>query len=663
MCRSVYSSVRKQVCTKQHSIHISVEPLKKNMKKITTLILSIASFISVNAQHFEWVKTIDGVNQVTAIITDESENIYSTGYFSGTVNFDPGVGLWTLTAIGQWDIFITKMNAAGDFEWIKQIGGPEYERSSSIALDEAGNIYITGGFQDTVDFNPATGISDTSFLSATGLSFDIFVLKLDSNGIFKWAKKIGGPNNDLGHAITADSESSVYITGRFIETVDFDPDSIGSYVLTSSGFEDAFICKLDSLGDYCWAMKIGEADYDCGESIKVDKDNNIYAAGGFSGTVDFDPGSGVYNLTSLSGSLDPYFIKLSKTGNLIWAKSFESPYWTYSQVIDVDYLGNVFCAGGYQILIDVDPGLGLSDTCFFHSGGSYISKLDSSGNFMWAKQFQGVCRILSIDLDDDNNIYTTGDFGQLMDFDPDDSSTFILSGYDSDVFISKLDSSGAFSWVAQIAGDQTCEVGLSLSVKNGNVYCGGIFTGSVDFDPSATAEYWLTSTVGNNNSFIHKMYQCSLDVSVTQNNLILTANASGATYQWLDCNNSYSAIAGETNQSFNVTQNGSYAVEITQNACVDTSVCCVINNVGILENFFGNAITVYPNPVNEELTIAANDNIEPISFRILNAVGQEIYNGVVVDKTIVNTNNFASGVYFVRFENGKTVEFKKIVKD
>ncbi len=634
------------------------------MKKITTLLISISILISVNAQHFEWAKTIDGVNQVTSIITDESENIYSTGYFSGTVNFDPGVGLWTLTAIGQSDIFIAKMNAAGDFEWIKQIGGPEYERSRSIALDEAGNIYITGGFQDTVDFNPATGISDTSFLSATGLSFDIFVLKLDSNGMFKWAKKIGGPNNDLGHAITADSESSVYITGRFIETVDFDPDTIGSYVLTSSGFEDAFICKLDSLGNFCWAMKIGGADYDCGESIKVDNDNNIYTAGGFSGTVDFDPGAGVYNLTSLSGSLDPYFIKLSSTGNLIWARSFESPYWAYNQVIDVDYLGNVFCAGGYQITIDVDPGLGISDTCIFQSGGSFITKLDSSGNFRWAKQFQGECRILSIDLDEDNNIYTTGDFNQLMDFDPDDSSSFILNGYDSDVFISKLDSLDAFSWVAQIAGYQTYEVGLSISVKNGNVYCGGIFTGSVDFDPSATAEYWLTSTVGNNNSFIHKMYQCNLDVSVTQDNLTLTASASGATYQWLDCNNSYSAIAGETNQSFNVTQNGSYAVEITQNACVDTSACCIINDVGILENTFGNTLTVYPNPTDEVIKINLGEPLKEFTVEVTDMNGKRISQSTYKNTEMLEMHlDVPSGIYLMMIHSGNKNATIRLIKN
>src|SRR5690606_38357929 len=95
----------------------------------------------------------------------------------------------------------------------------------------------------------------------------------------------------------------------------------------------------------------------------------------------------------------------------------------------------------------------------------------------------------------------------------------------------------------------------------------------------------------------------TVDVSVTQNGLMLTANATADFYQWLDCNNGHSIIEGETRQSFTATNNGSYAVEITQNNCIDTSACYTITTLGVLENTFKNGLTVYPNPTRGIVTI------------------------------------------------------------
>ena len=97
-----------------------------------------------------------------------------------------------------------------------------------------------------------------------------------------------------------------------------------------------------------------------------------------------------------------------------------------------------------------------------------------------------------------------------------------------------------------------------------------------------------------------------VDTSVTQNGATLTANTSGATYQWLDCNNAYSIISGETNQSFTVTANGSYAVEIIENGCTDTSFCYVVNTLDINEEELNNNIAIYPNPTTGIITIEGN---------------------------------------------------------
>ena len=154
----------------------------------------------------------------------------------------------------------------------------------------------------------------------------------------------------------------------------------------------------------------------------------------------------------------------------------------------------------------------------------------------------------------------------------------------------------------------------------------------------------------------------SVDVSVTVNDPLITANAIGAIYQWLDCDDAFSPINNATLQSYNATENGNYAVFIIQGACSDTSTCVQITNVGFA-SFTIERIVIYPNPVSNELIIEIKGNNEKKDFEILNTIGQVVFNGNIVEKTTVQTSNFAPGVYLIKLENGKTFKFKKIIKE
>ncbi len=121
-------------------------------------------------------------------------------------------------------------------------------------------------------------------------------------------------------------------------------------------------------------------------------------------------------------------------------------------------------------------------------------------------------------------------------------------------------------------------------------------------------------------------------------------------------------ISGETNQEFVPLSNGEYAVEVSQNGCADTSTCYLIYIVGISENE-SDEIRIYPNPVGNALIIEREGNIETISFEIYNSIGQNIFNGNLKEKTIIQTANFPSGVYLIKLENGKSFEFKKFLKE
>ncbi|HIK12454.1 MAG TPA: DUF4347 domain-containing protein [Oscillatoriaceae cyanobacterium M33_DOE_052] len=241
------------------------------------------------------------------IAPDGSGNIYTTGHFYNTVDFDPGPGTANLTAIGTLnDIFISKLDASGNYVWARSFGDGGYDSSLDITVDSSGNSYTTGYFYATVDFDPGAGVA--SFTS-TGGTWDAFIVKLDPNGNYIWAKSLGSTGDDFGQSIVLDNSGNTYITGSFTGTVDFDPGP-GVANLTSAGGDDIFVVKLDANGDYVWAKNLGGGSNESGYGIAADNSSSIYTTGYFSGTGDFDPNTGVTNLTSV-GSNDIFIAKLT----------------------------------------------------------------------------------------------------------------------------------------------------------------------------------------------------------------------------------------------------------------------------------------------------------------------------------------------------------------
>lgn len=154
----------------------------------------------------------------------------------------------------------------------------------------------------------------------------------------------------------------------------------------------------------------------------------------------------------------------------------------------------------------------------------------------------------------------------------------------------------------------------------------------------------------------------ALSTSVTVNDSTLTSNASGATYQWLDCNNDFAIIPGATSQSYIAATNGSYAVQVTMGICTDTSDCILIAPVGIAALQISDLV-IYPNPVMNEMIIEDKVNKEQLSFEMLNSTGQVILNGDLIGKTVVATSDFAPGIYVVKITGKGIFEWRKIMKN
>lgn len=432
-----------------------------------------------------WAKSMGGteIDAGNSVAVDASGNVYSTGTFRGTGDFDPGASVFHLTSVGNNDIFISKLDSMGNFIWAKSIGGSSgTDRSFCIALDDSGNVYTTGFFSETVDFNPGIGVYN---LTAVGY-YDIFVVKLDTAGNFIWAKAMSGPSLDQCQSLVLDHlGTNIYMVGHFRGTTDFDPGP-GTFYLTSlSAEEDIYICKINSSGNFIWAKSFtGVSGVDVGLSIAIDPRGSgcLYVTGGFSGVVDFDPGPGVYNLTAAGNGQNIFISKFDTAGNFVWAKgmigaSASSPQRGVSIAVDTTGSGNVYATGVFCSTVDFDPGPGTFFLSPVNTCDMFIYKSDSAGNFVWAKSIIGAeSSSLIISSDETESIYVTGNFDGTVDFDP-GPGTYNLTSSGSDVFVAQYDSSGNVVWV-QSAGGNAIEKSSDLAsrpVANGNLYVTGLF--------------------------------------------------------------------------------------------------------------------------------------------------------------------------------------------
>jgi hypothetical protein len=218
-------------------------------------------------------------------------NVYVAASLMGTADVDPGPGTHYVT-----DNFVVKLTTGGAFVWADEFQGTRNGSSGSptglafagIATDGWGNVYANGSVWGTVDFDPApNGKNGQGQQYLTGAAYPVgtpFIVKLNASGSLAWAKQ-----EDYGGSMAVDAAGAVYLAGSFTGTVDFDPGA-GVANRTSAGGSDAFVVKLDTNGNFQWAVTAGGTGDDSAGAIAVDGLGDLYVAGGIAaGTADFDP--------------------------------------------------------------------------------------------------------------------------------------------------------------------------------------------------------------------------------------------------------------------------------------------------------------------------------------------------------------------------------------
>ena len=501
------------------------------MKKIFFVIVLFPLTFSSYSQNFIWAKQMGGSNieKSNSIVVDDQGNVLTTGYFNNTTDFDPSSSVFNLTTDGAQSTFVSKLDSSGNFIWAKKFGGTTGlgHQGKFISADSQGNVYILGDFESVSDFDPSI---NTFSMSAGPTGTDFYIVKLDSLGNFIWAKRIGGNDYDYGNSMVVDNNGNVFVTGTFFDTVDFNPNS-GIFNLTAgtSGatLQNSFILKLDTNGNFVWAKKIGNGTGIVkSNSITIDPSGNVYTSGTFNYDADFDPSSGVFNLYASSDSYDIYVSKLDSSGSFIWAKKMGGSFDDSAKSIKVDSSGNVYTTGYFESNADFDPNVGVFNMNAAPDKDVFISKLNSFGEFVWAKKVGGGFddRGNSISIDNSGNLYINGKFSTTADFDPSASVYNLTASTSIDTFILKLTSNGIFVWAKQLSTnvDQSQTVLDNLS----NIYTTGGFESTCDFNPN--------SGVFNLNAnfidiYVQKMDSQNLDVKTIdlfENNISIYPNPS-----------------------------------------------------------------------------------------------------------------------------------------
>ncbi len=326
------------------------------MRKVTLLLLMSLFTLLLSAQNpvWEWVKPVDS-NIDWFMDLDEAGNIYVTGAFDSTMVFDD----ITLTTNGKNDIFLAKLSKDGNWLWAKHWGSQQGDHGSSICLDKAGNIYLSGRFSDTIMFGDIQLTEDENG--------DMFVAKMDAQGNWLWAKQTGGNSYAGARYMAVDEAGNLFVSGQFAAKA-----TVGDTTLVSLG--TCFISKLDSQGNWLWTKRM-ESSSTMIHPISVDKQGNLYFTGNFRGMVTIAD-----SLLGGGNGINSFVAKLNPDGKVQWVTRNLADYGTIIWSLATDKEGNSYITGtgnGKLWFDDIYVKCGLVDII--------VAKVDPNGKWEWVR--------------------------------------------------------------------------------------------------------------------------------------------------------------------------------------------------------------------------------------------------------------------------------------
>lgn len=541
------------------------------------------------AQSFDWGKKFGGISEDTVrdMVVDNQGNCYITGYIARTAIFQEGTNPISITTYGQFgffDIYVAKINALGVVLWVKNFGNAEHDYGNGISLDAQGNIYVTGCFQLTTDFNPG---GQGGVMTSNGFQ-DLFVLKLDQNGNFIWVKGFGSANYEESLSAATDAAGNVYLAGTFFSSIDFDPSDNEYIMNVTSDTANGFLMKMNAAGEFQWAKQFGASGTTYSKFVKVAENGDIYVLGEFTGDCDLNPAADGEFLVESAGK-DVYITHLDASGNFLNAyrsAAADQAGNADTSRLDVDASGNVYLIGNFIGSVDFDPaqaGTGeftLAAESFFYN--SFVLKMNAAGTPLWIKKITGnnMTLVYDVSVSDQNAIFISGYFTGVAEFDAINIAQ--QSGGLMDSFYAQLNENGEFQLAYPFAGT------------------GGADTHQIEAGPE-------------NSIYLTSAYHETVDLDPFEGELMVTNSAEG-----------YANI---------------YLVKLTA------------GNLGVTENPIAQNTAIYPNPAANFVQINGKENFAGKAFKLYDINGRQILEGRFDHQQKITLNNLSKGSYILTVED------------
>lgn len=545
---------------------------------------------------FEWARSAGGTNEDIgkSIAIDVNGNCYVAGTFGGVAQF-ASINITNTGQPDSTDIFLAKYNSVGLLQWLKQISGTNSDSVSALAVDAAGNVFITG----TVSAPATFGSTNLAGMSAG------FLAKYSADGIVQWARRLGSGTNggNLGPpaSVAVDSESNCFIIGHFFGTILFDQTNLTS----AGGSIDLFIAKYKHDGTLVWAKRDGGTGDEQARGIAVDTIGRVYVTGIFSGSATF----GSTNFTSDS-TFNTFIARYSNQGTLDWIQRSEAG-GAIQYGFTVDALGSSYVIGGFSYSTSFS-GHSLTGS---GQGNIFIVKYNNVGILEWVNQIGelGTASGRGVAANSAGDCFIIGDI----------SSNVLFNGVPlnthNGMFLAKYNSAGVLQWVQQPSGEGGAS-GMAVALDRlGNCFATGSFFRGVAFGSD------LIQGTGND-VFVAKRASSVVPLIVAQPQRQIVVAGDAATFNV--------TVGGPLPMSFQWQKNG---VPLSG----QTSNSIVIGSVQALDA--GNYTVVVSNADGSTTSMPAYLQVENLVF---------LGNGQIISTSLVTFVEFANIELRTTFTNG-----------
>jgi hypothetical protein len=535
--------------------------------------------------------------------------------------------------------------SAQAFEWVKSFGGVNKDKGKELGVDVSGSQYVGGFFTDEITLGTTT-------LEATGVDAedeDIFITKIDASGNPVWAHSFGNGYKDQGDypfGLGVNENGFCAATGKCFKYVKLDNgDSLSAYEE-----EDMWLITYDPDGNLNWVKVGGGVNTDYGTATYVDAAQNVYCAGNFNGPIDF------YGDSLIAVTADPhvFIAKYAWDGTLTWVKTFSSGSPVNIHDLKLDVNGNIYVGGNFTNSIT----FGSTTLDSYGDADGFITKLDPSGNVLWATSFGSSTSTsdetaTAIALDELGNCYATSTFA----FDCNYIGGHLQTSSAKNVMVAGFDPSGIFLWATALRsgpGGKFSPITLSLTAEEA-VLVTGIFTG--------------VDTIGTSNPIILEPYNSPDSADAFIASIALDGSVNWASHVGGPGNDGGFGLAGNHTAFGYATGNFRYTAQFATINLVSNGISDIWiakfhkTTVGISSVSGSEKIEAFPNPFTNQLVIGLPQGTSQLL--IFNALGQVVLHHQVAKsegQLTLEPGDLAPGVYTIQLKGDYGITTGKIEK-